>query len=226
MSLNIQYIFLIALVLLGFLAGYRLGDRQSKEIKLLLSFSGAFLLAMTFFELVPELYSEGENKKYGLFVLIGILLQTFLEFFSKGAEHGHVHSPSSQKSFPWILFISLSVHALLEGVPLSEENNLVFGILIHKLPVAVLLGILFVKAGISKPLTLLFAIGFSLMSPMGNLLMGQAWSLPFHKEVTAISVGILLHVSTVIIFESGEGHRFNLRKLLSICLGIALAYLL
>jgi ZIP family zinc transporter len=38
-------------------------------------------------------------------------------------------------------------------------------------------------------------------------------------------VGILLHVSTTILFESEEGHRFNIYKFASILLGIASAAL-
>jgi hypothetical protein len=35
-----------------------------------------------------------------------------------------------------------------------------------------------------------------------------------------------LHISTVILFESSEGHKFNLRKLLVIIFGITIAYFL
>ena len=226
MGLTLQYISLIGLVLLGFILGFSLGDRRPKQIKLLLAFSGAFLLGMTFFELVPEIYEHGDSRKYTLLILAGILLQIFLEFFSKGAEHGHIHSPSKEKAFPWILFISLSLHALLEGAPLTEESLLVFALLVHKLPVALLLGILFQRAGFNKWLTFVFALGFSLMSPLGNVLMNLAWGLPYHTEITAISIGILFHVSTVIIFESGQDHRFNLGKLVLICFGFLLSYLL
>ncbi len=226
MSLPLQYTALISLVLMGFLLGVFVGEKKAPYTKLLLVFSGAFLLGTTFFELVPEIYQQEDHRRLTLFVLAGILLQTFLEFFSKGAEHGHTHNRFSQKSFPWVLFLSLSAHALLEGAPLSEDSNLVFGILVHKIPVAILLGILFRSAEIPKTLTVLFAIGFSLMSPLGNILMNQDWSLPYQSEVTALSVGILFHVATIIIFETSQDHRFNLRKLVVVCLGIVMSYLL
>ena len=63
---------------------------QRKNLKLLLAFSGAFLLSITVFNFLPEVYNNS-NKPVGLFIMIGILLQVILEFFSKGAEHGHVH---------------------------------------------------------------------------------------------------------------------------------------
>ena len=36
-------------------------------------------------------------------------------------------------------------------------------------------------------------------------------------------VGILFHISTTILFESSEGHNFNLQKFLSILLGVGVA---
>src|SRR5690554_8049513 len=84
--------------------------------------SGGFLLSITVFELLPQVF-ETPSKRIGVFIMLGILLQIFLEYFSKGAEHGHVHVHSEQKHFPWMLFISLCIHAFVEGFPISEENN-------------------------------------------------------------------------------------------------------
>ena len=61
------------------------------NLKLFLAFSGAFLLSTTIFELLPEVYTNLQTKKIGLFIMGGILLQILLEFYSKGAEHGHLH---------------------------------------------------------------------------------------------------------------------------------------
>ena len=46
------------------------------------------------------------------------------------------------------------------------------------------------------------------------------------KIITALVIGVFLHISTVILFESSEGHKFNLRKLLVIIVGIVIAYFL
>jgi uncharacterized membrane protein YdcZ (DUF606 family) len=42
----------------------------------------------------------------------------------------------------------------------------------------------------------------------------------------AIVVGMFLHISTTIIFEASENHRFNLAKLASIFVGVTLALLI
>ena len=194
---------------------------QQQYTKLLLSFSGAYLLALTVFVLIPEVYhshDEQHNFKYiGLFVIVGVLLQIVLEFFSHGAEHGHTQHPHPHQhsAFPLSLFISLSIHSILEGFPLSHGHNhdLVYGIFVHKLPVAIVLTTFFVNSGVNRWKTALF-------------LSNTAPSLiNYHTELSAIVIGIFLHISTVILFENSEGHRFNLLKFLSVCVGFVVAYL-
>src|SRR5690606_40772759 len=86
-----KYLLPVLAVLLGALIVFFVKKKRSLFTRLLLSFSGAFLLALTLFDLLAEVYNHVEAKQTGLFIMIGILLQTVLEFFSKGAEHGHVH---------------------------------------------------------------------------------------------------------------------------------------
>ena len=116
-------------------------------LKLILSFSGAFLLGITIFELIPEIFSTGK-KQLSIFVMSGILFQILLETFSKGAEHGHVHS-NGTNIFPIGLWISLCIHALLEGMPLSNQVELTYGIVIHKIPIGMILYFIVEKINIS-----------------------------------------------------------------------------
>ncbi len=224
-----NYILPIASVLVGFLFVLIIKPTNQKNFKLLLAYSGAFLLSLTTFSLLPEIYHDhfhNENPKtIGLFIMIGILLQIFLEFFSKGAEHGHVHLNKKQQSFPWLLFVSLSIHAMLEGFPLHNHNALVWGIIIHKLPVAIILSTFFMDSKISKPKIAGFLLLFSLMTPIGTFL---STCLPFattyQHYISALVIGVLLHIATVILFESSENHKFNISKLAVIVLGIITAY--
>src|SRR5690606_35362775 len=111
----IKYFLPIIAVILGVLIALLSKGKKNINTKLLLSFSGSFLLALTLFELMPEVYEHLEGKSTGLFIMGGILLQIILEFFSKGAEHGHIHIHKNQTHFPWPLFISLCIHSFLEG---------------------------------------------------------------------------------------------------------------
>ncbi len=195
--------------------------------KLLLSFSGAFLLSLTLFNLLPEVYHHLEGKTTGIFIMLGIFIQIFLESLSKGAEHGHLHVHTKHSSFPWLLFISLSIHSFLEGFPLHQHNTMVYGVLIHKIPIAILITAFLIKSGFSFFKTTSFLVIFAIMTPLGTFVSYFFEGLaPYLSYINAIVIGIFLHISTIILFESSEGHKFNFSKLLSIFLGVLIAYFL
>jgi zinc transporter ZupT len=221
------YLLPVLAVLLSFAFVIIVKPKNREAFKLLLAFSGAFLLALTIFELFPEAYDSSDPKTVGVFVMLGILLQIFLEFFSKGAEHGHVHLDTEKTNFPWLLFISLSIHSLLEGIPIEKHHTILYGILVHKVPIAIILSIFLIGSKIKLRNALFFIVLFSVMTPLGSLMAAHLEVVNrYYGPITALVIGIFLHISTVILFESTEGHRFNLRKMVVIVLGIALAYLL
>ncbi len=220
-----RYLFLILSVLFcfGFVAIAE--PRKSAGLQLLLSFSGAFLLALTIFDLFPEVYSAPEPESIGIFIMIGILLQIVLELFSKGAEHGHVHWDNDNTAFPWMLFISLCIHSFMEGLPLTDSSPILYGILIHKVPIAIILSMFLLNSNLRMSYAVGFILVFSLMTPLGSLLSSQLEIInEYRPQITAIVIGILLHISTVILFETSKEHVFNIRKLGVICLGFLVAY--
>ncbi|EIJ39513.1 ZIP zinc transporter [Galbibacter orientalis] len=221
----LNYILPILAVLLGYIIVTLFKVKEKDSLKLLLAFSGAFLLSITVFNLFPEVYHHGNPKKTGVFIMFGILLQIFLEFFSKGAEHGHVHLHDDMHKFPWLLFVSLSIHAILEGFPIHDHDTLVYGIIIHKIPIAIILSTFFINAQMSTTKIASFLILFSLMTPLGSFIANNfEIAQQYYHEISAVVIGIFLHISTVILFESSEGHKFNLRKLIVILVGIIIAY--
>lgn len=231
------YSLLVGGVLLSGLLVFKLKDQLSASIKLLLSFSGAYLLAICFLHLVPELYTS-DTALVGFFILMGFLLQLFLEFLSQGIEHGHVHVHGNK--FPIGIFLSLCLHALLEGMPLenslhqhggTENHSLLYGVVLHKIPVSIVLMIMLLKIGMSKGKSLLFLLLFAAMAPLGaflNHVGGENLNAAYpgyFSAVLAIVVGMLLHISTTILFEASEGHKFNVLKLVAIVTGGLVAYL-
>tara|TARA_R110002020_G_scaffold466202_1_gene688482 strand:- start:48726 stop:49397 length:672 start_codon:yes stop_codon:yes gene_type:complete len=219
------YLLPILAVLLSFTFVLIVKPKNRESIKLLLAFSGAFLLALTIFELFPEVYKNADPKTVGIFVMLGILFQIFLEFFSKGAEHGHVHLHSDSSHFPWLLFISLSVHSLLEGLPIEKHHTILYGILVHKVPIAIILSIFLINSKIKPIHSVFFIVLFSIMTPLGSFMASHVKMVDtYYTGITALVIGVFLHISTVILFESSEGHKFNLRKMLVIIFGIAIAY--
>ncbi|MEI7510025.1 MAG: ZIP family metal transporter, partial [Flavobacterium sp.] len=129
-----NYLLPLLSVLIGFTLALWLQPKDKTNLKLLLAFSGSFLLSLTVMHLLPEVYSS-RNERVGIFIMFGILFQIILEFFSKGAEHGHVHGHDKMTQMPWLLFFSLCIHALLEGFPVGHHHNLAIGIAIHHFPI-------------------------------------------------------------------------------------------
>lgn len=221
-----NYLLLFLAVAIGYVVALGLKTKEMKHMSIFLAFSGAFLLSITVFELLPDVFSKPANNT-GVYIMGGILLQIFLEFFSKGAEHGHIHLHSVKKSFPWMLFLSLSVHAFLEGFPIADHNHLLLGVMVHKIPVAIILSYFFIQASYKRSTTLTFLVLFGIMTPLGNWIGEHSvWVQQIKTEISAVVIGIFLHVSTTILFESSKNHTFNLSKMTAVVIAIALAYFL
>ena len=157
--------------------------------------------------------------------MLGLLLQIILEFLSKGVEHGHLHSHENANKFPILLLVSLSLHSLLEGFPLDNDNHLLHGVVIHKIPVAAILSVFLIQSKLSKSKVFLFLAFFALMTPLGSWLKNNITFISEYRAyINAIVIGIFLHISTTILFESSKNHSFNASKLGVIVLGILLAY--
>lgn len=220
-----KYLFPVYAIIIGIVIAILTKKQKSIGTKLLLSFSGAFLLALTLFDLLPEVYEHLDAKRTGLFIMCGILLQVILEFFSKGAEHGHIHIHKEENRFPWLLFLSLCIHSLIEGFPIHQHNDMVYGVFIHKIPIAALITAFLLQSNYTKIQIVGFLLVFGVMTPLGTIISNNTSIAPEYVDiVSAVAIGIFLHISTTILFETGEGHKFNLSKLLAIVLGVLIAY--
>ena len=76
--------------LLGMVIAYYVTPRTPERVKLILSFSGAFLLGIIILHLMPQVFLE-TNFQAGLWIIAGLILQILLEYLSQGTEHGHTH---------------------------------------------------------------------------------------------------------------------------------------
>lgn len=233
-----SYTYLI-LFLAAFLSGgiiVFVKPKMGLSLKLLLSFSGAYLLALCFLHLIPELY-VAPSFQVGLFILIGFVFQWFLEVFSKGIEHGHFHTHSHETKsvFPYAIFLSLWLHSFVEGMALiepehhhhhdHENSSLLLGIVIHKIPIAIVLASLLLAQVKNKMVIIGGIVMFAISAPLG-LYLGQHYGILFLEDLTvlmALAVGVFLHISTTILFESTENHKFNFKKFGVIILGFILA---
>lgn len=81
MELILALVLLIVTVPIGGLLVTFMDKKNNDQIiKLMLAFSGGFLLSLAFIHFIPELY-EHSTLKIGVYILIGFLIQLLLEFF-------------------------------------------------------------------------------------------------------------------------------------------------
>lgn len=235
-------IILFLFSLLGGLAAFIGQVRQGQNYRLALVFSGAYLFAITIVHILPELFIASDKPTFiGIFVLLGFFLQQWLENYSQGVEHGHLHEHHGEHSrhSGFILLVALSIHAFLEGALLSHPSDahpihssgpLLWGIVLHKVPAAYALMTVVRCEDKRLSHSLIYLGVFALASPLGiftadyvmdsGLVSSSAIGLLF-----ALVSGGFLHISTTIVFESNEHHRLNIRKWSVAVLGAGLAVL-
>lgn len=209
---------------------------NERRLQLLLAFSGAFLLSITFLHLLPETFSD-HGETTGFYILAGFFLQLFIQRITHGVEHGHVHvSHDHGHHIPVLsIIIGLSVHAFMEGLPLgfnyrheATSASLYFAVAAHKLPEAMLLGMLVVSSK-GKPAALATVAVFSILTPLAGILanyLGMHYG--FISRMVAILIpivaGAFIHISTTIFFESGtKQHMLTWQKIAVMALGVGIA---
>lgn len=218
---------------------------KAKNLRFLLAFSAAYLFAISVTHLLPECYEGSNGKTIGLYILIGFFIQIVLEYFSAGIEHGHIHAhtDSCKKQLPLGMIAGLFLHSLLEGLPIYQSSNvmntngalfstqqsLLFGITLHNIPIAIAFVTLLLEHKTSKLKTIALLLSFAFMAPLGCFIsyilntFGVQNYDGFLKLSFGIVIGIFLHISTAIMFETGENHRYNLAKIMSMIAGVVLA---
>lgn len=235
-----QYAILFLTVLAGGAIALHLKKYNPTYLKLILSFSGAYVLGITILHLMPDVYGNAESGT-GFWVLIGFFLQLILEQLSRGVEHGHIHVHGQAKhNFALSVMIGLCLHAFIEGLPLNgytemhtsateyPHNYLFFGILVHKAPTAFALAILLVWSEV-KPVWIWICMSiFALMSPLGAFI--ASFFILDSQVVTkmvALVIGSFLHIATTILFEADDGraHHISWRKMAVILAGLGIALL-
>ncbi len=232
------YLIIVGTILISGSLIFLIKTDDKLVLRFLLAFSGAFLIGITFLKLVPEVFRNSTTFT-GLFVLAGFLLQVMLELITEGAEHGHRHQHTEgERVSPFLLLIGLSIHSFLEGMPIVDgfdaklQHTLVIGIVVHNIPISLTLMSLFLHYGCSKWKSFFYLTIFAVMTPLGSLfsrfldasLLGSmdGW----FNNILAVVIGIFLHVSTSILFETEENHQYNLRKFLTVCGGLGVALLI
>tara|TARA_B110000046_G_C12915538_1_gene364776 strand:- start:618 stop:956 length:339 start_codon:yes stop_codon:yes gene_type:complete len=107
------------------------------------------------------------------------------------------------------------------------DHELTVGIMLHKIPVAITLASLLIKSRIKKGNATLWLALFIACTLLGSGIQhyfgGDSTDLMFMS--LGLTVGILLHVSTTILFESSDHHKLSPSRITVIVFGVALGLL-
>jgi zinc and cadmium transporter len=236
-----DYLLLLSSIGLGAITvlGFKL--YEVRHVKLLNAFTGAFLLCLTFLHLLPELYHHhGEHADHashlghaglliGGLMLAGFFAQVALDVISLGVEHGHSHSLRGR--MPVGVVLGLCLHAFVEALALGDGHGhhdpdsrkfLLVSIVVHNYPVTIALLGMLLQSGMKRGRALGILAIFAAMAPLGMFISAHTVLAHYSRELMAVVIGIFMHISTTILFEASDLHRFNFAKLGAIALGTAL----
>lgn len=231
-----SYFILFFFPFLGGTIGLIIQTQKTEYLKLFLAFSGAFLFSITAISIIPEVYGQQTQWNVGYFILAGFFLQILIDLFSHGVEHGHLHHHHPDQT-PYGIFVALSLHAFLEGMAAGSNlfsdhihSSFVFGIAMHEIPAAFALITILKASNVRKQYLYVWLVVYAFMTIAGALSSGLVLDFfpAFEKYMVylvALVIGVFLHISTTILFENTDNHRFSRFKLISIAIGVLIALL-
>ena len=230
-----DYLVLLSSIVLGVITVLWFKLHDPKHIRLLNAFTGAYLLSLTLLHLLPELYRahNGDGIHHhllvGALILAGFYVQVALDVISMGVEHGHSHPLHGR--MPVGVVSGLCLHAFVEAMALGDAHQhhdpasrrlLLVSIVIHNYPVSIALLGMLLQSGMRRGAALGLLMVFAAMAPLGMFISAHTGLAAHSRELMAVVIGIFMHISTTILFEASDAHRFNLAKLGAIVIGTGL----
>lgn len=220
MAIWIILIFIVPL-LVGLLA-FRFADVLIHNLLHdLFMLGGAFLFAITMLHLLPEVFHD--NPSIGIWLLMGFFIQVIIEVLF-GSEH---ETSNIQKINPIPFILAIFFHAFAEGSALSfsettpidmshhgnhshAHNNFVLlflGIMIHKIPIALIVVIICVSRYKKKLWAVLGLLITVSATPLGLLAYSYLSKNQIIIESTgsillALVSGSFLHVASFLFFSA------------------------
>jgi zinc and cadmium transporter len=232
-----EYLVLMSSIALGAATVFWLRLTDARRVRVLNAFTGAYLLTLVVLHLLPDLYAEEPGNPVrplviGGFILFGFGLQIAMDIISKGIEHGHTHEIKGTMAYG--ILGGLCIHAFVEALALgqapelqsvqsqAQHHFLLVSVVVHNYPISIALLGMLLQSGMRKS-TALSCLGlFAVMAPVGMFLSSETGLAVYSRYLMALVIGIFMHISTTILFESEDHHRFPLGKLLAVLTGLAL----
>jgi zinc transporter ZupT len=232
-----DYLLLLSSIALGaiFVFVFRLTD--PRRVKLLNAFTGAYLIALVMLHLLPDLYEPEPGVALkplliGGFILFGFFIQIAMDSISMGIEHGHTHEIHGRMAYG--ILAGLCLHAFVEALALgtcphhhgereiATHRFLLVSVIVHNFPISIALLGMLLQSGMKKTSALACLGLFAIMAPIGMFVSTHTGLAVYSRYLMAIVIGIFMHISTVILFESEDHHRFPLGKLIAVLIGLVL----
>ncbi|HEX7652857.1 MAG TPA: ZIP family metal transporter [Verrucomicrobiae bacterium] len=232
-----DYLALLSSILLGVATVFGLKLNDARHVKLLNAFTGAYLLALVILHLLPDLYAPeaGVTLKpllIGGFILFGFFLQIAMDSISMGIEHGHAHEIRGNMAVG--ILGGLCIHAFVEAMALGQSPEhqsahdqaahhfLLISVVIHNYPISIALLGMLLQSGMRRSSALWCLALFAAMAPIGMLFSTYTGLAVYSRYLMAIVIGIFMHISTMILFESEDQHKISPQKLLAVLVGLSL----
>jgi zinc and cadmium transporter len=214
--------------------GLRLND--ARHVKLLNAFTGAYLLALVMLHLLPDLYEAEPGVALkplliGGFILFGFFIQIAMDSISMGIEHGHAHEIRGRMAVG--ILAGLCIHAFVEALALGQSEHptahehashrfLLVSIVVHNFPISIALLGMLMQSGMKKSSALACLGLFAVMAPIGMFFSTHTGLAVYSRYLMAVVIGIFMHISTMILFESEDHHRISSTKLFAVLVGLAM----
>jgi zinc and cadmium transporter len=149
-----------------------------------------------------------------------------------GIEHGHAHEIEGRMAFG--ILAGLCLHAFVEALALGQPDGqhsahqhaqhhfLLVSIVVHNFPISIALLGMLLQSGMKKSSALLCLGLFAAMAPIGMFVSSITGLAEYSRYLMAIVIGIFMHISTTILFETEDQHRISRTKLFAVIVGLVL----
>lgn len=232
-----DYLILLSSIVLGMITVFGMRLNDPKRVKVLNAFTGAYLLALVMLHLLPDLYEPEPGVALkplviGGFILLGFFLQIAMDSISMGIEHGHAHEIRGRMAGG--ILTGLCLHAFIEALALGQSpahqgahdqaahHFLLVSIVVHNYPISIALLGMLLQSGMKRSSALACLGLFAVMGPLGMFISTHTGLAVYSRELMAVVIGIFMHISTTILFESEDHHRFPLAKMVAVLIGLLL----
>ncbi len=212
----------------------------------------SFVLSLICIHILPEIFHEDIPNIGAYVLLgfvFQIFLELFSRGVEHGhVHHNHNHAHESMQRTLFSMFFGLCMHSFIEGIPLfltttsanlheghvhsvvahgNEFSNIFFwAILGHKIPVSIVLMLFLIQSNLKKTTVIGLFLLFALMSPAGGLigieLQNSNWVNHLSTILLAVTTGMLIHITTLLVFEEYHEQKDKLKNIALIILGLGL----